>query len=244
MAIDDPILIREQLVDVVEFVKSYLPLDPVVIEAGGCDGTDSVQLAQSWPAARVYTFEPVPELFQQICEKTAALSNVKVYPLALADSTGTTTLYLSEYYLWPGHVSGSSSLLHPKEHIIYDQTVKFSRSTEVPMITLDAWAEKEGISRADFLWLDMQGCELHMLKKSALAKTAKAIYIEVMFIEAYRGQYLYDDVKKWMFENGFRLAATDFEEELIQENLLTKNKYFGNALFTSSVSTACPSYCS
>ncbi len=232
MATKEPALISEQLEDVVTFVKPYLPVDPIVIEAGGYDGTDSVKLAQSWPSARIYTFEPVPELFQEICKKTATLSNVKVYPLALADSTGITNFYLSEFSLYPGHVSGSSSILQPKEHIIYDHSVIFPRRTEVSMITLDTWAKNEGATRADFLWLDMQGYELHMLKNSSLAKAAKAIYIEVSFVEAYRGQYLYDDVKKWMFKNGFELAATDFNIGLIEEHLLTKDKYFGNALFT------------
>src|SRR5690348_5136801 len=44
-------------------VQRYLPPSPVVVDCGAHDGTDTAEMAQRWPSARLYAFEPVPELY-------------------------------------------------------------------------------------------------------------------------------------------------------------------------------------
>ena len=233
--------------EILQFVKPYLPPNPIIIEAGGCDGTDTVQLASFWPQGRLYTFEPVPELFQKIREKTSCFRNVILNPMALGDYEGQALFYLSEWPFVPGEVSGSSSLLPPKKHLIYDTYTTFPGRIEIEVTTFDAWALKEGIKKVDFLWLDMQGYEINMLQVSEIAKTAEAIWIEVEFDELYEGQYLYKDVQTWMNANGFRLVATDFDKTTLENNVkfatdfdetTLKNDFnvqaFGNALFVKN----------
>jgi FkbM family methyltransferase len=229
-----PIRVGENAEDVLSFVKPYLPNNPIIVEAGGRDGIDTIKMARFWPRSIVYTFEPVPELYEIISSKIKRFSRIKAYPLALAEKNGTSRFYLSEYWRSLGTVSGSSSLLQPKEHLIYDHSVIFPRSMKVETRKLDDWASENEISKIDFLWLDMQGYELNMLKASELGKKAKAIYIEVSFVEAYQGQYLYEDVKRWMHDHGFSLAAVDFDEDSIASELMKTNRYFGNAIFIRS----------
>jgi hypothetical protein len=56
------------------------------------------------------------------------------------------------------------------------------------------------------------------------------VYTEVEFVEVYEGQYLYEDIKSWMNANGFRLAATDFDETQIATEI-EHHRYWANALF-------------
>ena len=216
--------------EVLRTVKKYLPVDPVIVEAGACDGTDSLIIAKYWSQGRLYAFEPVPELFDKLKSRCKKRKNMTCLPLALSDRTGTATFYLATSDKNPGVTVGSSSLLPPAEHLDYDPHILFPTSIKVETVSLDEWARKQNVDHVDFFWLDMQGTELNMLKESGIARNAKAIYTEVEFVEAYRGQYLYPDVKRWMEENGFILVASDFNETRILKGD-RGHMWFGNALF-------------
>lgn len=209
---------RENAADVLNCVKAFLPENPVIVEAGAFDGNDSVKLSQFWPKGQIHSFEPIPQLFDRLVQKTFQYSNVKCYAEALSDQCGSATFYVSTYFDQWG---ASSSLLPPKDHLYLAPDVKFPKKIEVKTLTLDEWASLYGVESVDFLWLDMQGFELNMLKASELAKTAKAIYTEVELLEAYEGQYLYEDLTAWMEANGFQLIGTDFNN----------SDWYGNALF-------------
>ncbi len=212
---------------VLQFIKPFLPDNPVIIEAGSYNGEDTLQLAQFWPEGKVFAFEPVPELMEQTKRKTCFYPNISCFQKALSDRNGIATFYLSE---WGGKVAGSSSLLPPKEHLNCDPSVSFPGVLKIETTTLDEWAKHQNVENIDFLWLDMQGYELNMLKESKLALNASVIYTEVEFLEAYEGQYLYEDITSWMHSNGFQLIATDFDETQIDQEMQNR-RYWGNALF-------------
>jgi 2-O-methyltransferase len=203
------------------FCKKYLPENPNVIECGACEGFDTVSMSQIWPNGKIYSFEPVPYLFSELKNRTKNSSNVHIYELALGDFCGKSAFYLSKHL--NGSIAGSSSLLPPKEHLTRNTAVTFDDIIEVDVITLDKWASDNNVDHIDFMWLDMQGYELNMLKVSNLAKNAKVIYLEVEFAELYAGQYLYKDVLEWMIANNFELAAVDCD--------VNKKADFGNAIF-------------
>ena len=41
-------------------IGRFIPADPVVVEAGAHDGTNTFEMAEFWPIATIHTFEPVP----------------------------------------------------------------------------------------------------------------------------------------------------------------------------------------
>ncbi|MBS0605123.1 MAG: FkbM family methyltransferase [Verrucomicrobia bacterium] len=209
---------------VLNYAWNYLPPNPVIIDAGAYDGTDSLQMSQYWPNAQIHSFEPVPELFAHIKSLAAKNGNIHPYQVALSDQNGTATFYLSTLAHDPSRILGSSSLLPPKEHLIEDPWIQFPSILEVQTVTLDSWAETQKINHVDFLWLDMQGFELNMIKASKLAQNARAIWMEVEFTEVFEGQYQFKDIKDWMEANGFVLAACDFDIE-------NPEHYFGNVMF-------------
>jgi len=202
-------------------VKPYLPANPVILEAGAYNGKDSVRLSTEWPFGHVHTFEPVPELFQEVAHRIKPYPNITAYQLALADKVGEATFYLSEYSFKPGVPSESSSLLPPKEHLSRVSFVLFNNKINVATTTIDAWAEQNNINSIDFMWLDMQGYELPALKAAPkILASTKALLTEIEFVEAYEGQALYTELKAWLEDQGF---------EMIAQN--DQNGWFGDALF-------------
>jgi FkbM family methyltransferase len=188
-----------------EYLHRFLPPDPVVVEAGAHIGADTLALARLWPAGVVHAFEPVPELFAQLERRTRGLANVCRYPLALSGSTGTAEMHVSS-----GASDGSSSLLAPDGHLREHPDVAFSSRIVVPTDTLDDWAAREGIARVDFLWLDMQGHELNVLRTAPrVLATVRAIHTEVSLKPLYAGGPLYPELRAWLEERGFRVEREE-----------------------------------
>lgn len=183
-------------------IAPYLTDTPTILEAGACDGTDTVEFARRWPHAKIYAFEPVPELFAEVERHTSHLSQVRRYPIALSDRTGSATMHISEKN--GGH-RDSSSLLTPAEHLVEYPEIKFTDSVVVPTMTIADWAHGESVDKIDFMWLDMQGMELPTLKAAGpVLATTSAICMEVARRELYAGCAMYDEIISWMGAQGFR----------------------------------------
>ncbi|MBI2775487.1 FkbM family methyltransferase [Candidatus Dependentiae bacterium] len=203
------------------YVLQFMPTEPIIVEAGSFDGNDSVFLATRVPNAKVHSFEPVPELYKKVKIATQNFKNIFTYELALSDKNGEAIFHVSELTYQQGTASASSSLLPPNQYLLNTTPLVFPRKITVRTATLDTWAQENGISHVDLLWLDMQGYELNMLKGSPnILKTVKAILTEVEFVAGYEGQYLYEDVKNFLESEGFELKG-----------LNTAPKWYGDALF-------------
>jgi FkbM family methyltransferase len=198
-----------------KFFVQFLQKNPIILEAGAHKGKDTVEMAMLWSGGTIHAFEPVPVLFKKLKNNTRNLKNVHCYQLALGNKQGTEIMYLSS-----GASDGSSSLLPPKEHLNIFPTVYFDEQLQVTTITLDGWARSNNIYKIDFMWLDLQGMELNVLKSGKnILQTVTAIYTEVSSIEAYKDQTLYTDLKEWLKSNGFSI-----EREVV-------DKGGGNVLF-------------
>jgi FkbM family methyltransferase len=188
-----------------EYIARFLPAGPVVVEAGGFDGTDTLEMSRLWPAGRFHVFEPVPALYARLQKNTARRSNVRPYPLAVGDRCGTMKMFVSS-----GSSDASSSLLPPGTHVVDHPETKFDSQVEVPVTTIDAWANKHGVTRVDLFWLDLQGFELPALKGAeSILATASAVYSEVFLEEYYRGATQYADLKGWLISRGFRVEREE-----------------------------------
>ncbi len=180
-------------------IAQYLPTRPVVVEAGAHVGVDTAAMARAWRQAKIYAFEPVPGLYEQLELATARLPNVHRFQLALGDRVGPAQLHLSA-----GSSDGSSSLAAPKAVLTNHPDVVFDTKIDVQVTTLDAWASEHGVPRIDFLWLDVQGHELRILTASPrMLEGVSVIHAEVHLVEDYDGTPLYDDLRTWLSERGF-----------------------------------------
>ena len=187
------------------YIMLLLPEAPVIIDAGAHVGSDTIVMSRLWPQGTIHAFEPVPDVFQKLTDNTRDLPNVKRYPLALGPSVGTAEMFVSG-----GGSDASSSLLPPKEHLQINPHVLFPERITVPTRTLDAWVQENGAPAIDFLWLDMQGAELAMLKAAPRSlASVRLIHLEVSLVELYANNPLYSEVRAWLEAQGFRLEAEE-----------------------------------
>lgn len=199
-----------------KYLRKIIPKASVIIEAGAHVGVDTIEIAKLFPEAKIFAFEPVPQLYKKLVTNTSSFENVSTYQLALSNNNGTTKMFISG-----GASDGSSSLLRPSGHLIDHPDVKFKKTINVKCTTLYDWTKKEKIEFIDFLWLDMQGYEMAVLQKSVkLLKNTKYIYTEVSLKEVYKDAPLYPELKSWLEKKGFVVI----KELLIWDDM-------GNVLF-------------
>jgi len=197
--------------------KPYLPKNPVIIDCGAHMGTDSIELHKIFPGAYIHSFEPVPVIFDKLCQKTKPYKNIFTYNLALSNKDESTKMFVSS-----SGSDGSSSLLAPKTHLQDHPAVLFNEVIEINTKKLDTWAEEHNIDRVDFLWLDMQGFEYQMLFAShKILPTVKVIHTEVSLKETYEGVLIYPLFKKWLEEHGF----------IVIKEMIPEGTDMGNVVF-------------
>jgi FkbM family methyltransferase len=198
-----------------EHIAHSLPKNPIIVEAGGHTGRDAIQMARYWPDGHIHTFEPVPQLFNQLVKNCAPYRNITAYNYALSDASGTSTMNISS-----ASCDAVSSLLKPKLFLESRPDVTFIQEP-VHTITLDDWAQSYGIPQVDFLWLDLQGYELFALQSAKrLLSNVKAIHTEVSLTERYASNPLYHELKEWL----------EFQDFFVQTEALYRITW-GNVLF-------------
>jgi FkbM family methyltransferase len=198
--------------EMLSYVKSLLPSDPVILEAGGNNGEDTRRMKTVWPNAIVHVFEPLPSSFKKMIDNTKDLSSVFCYNAALTTYSGKTNFYIDI----PNNAA--SSIGYPVE---FNEDEFDKDPIEVPCTTINQWASINNVSKIDFLWLDMEGHELYALKYSSdVLKTVKAIFTEVNIVPVRKGSCLYVDLKNFLEAEGF-----------VEVFKKMANHRFGDALF-------------
>jgi len=184
-------------------LQSRFGSNPVIVEVGSFNGKDTLRLANSFPNAKVYGFEPVPELYSVAVRRCLKRSNVKILQLAVSNETGWTSINISG-----GTSRASSSILDPGPIGQHFRGIKFDEENKVSVATikLSDWITNTGLEKIDLLWIDVQGAEglvLHGLEDKL--HLVKMIYSEVNFEESYSGTILFDEVKDFLLARGFSL---------------------------------------
>jgi len=209
--------------ELLDLITPYLPSNPVMVEAGTFDGTDTLKLAAHWPQATIHAFEPVPEIFELLERATAHVPSIHRYNLALSNANGTATFHVSEKPNRPNQPFKAGSLHEPHERLEWT-SARYPRTITVPTMKVDDWAKQHSVDHIDFFWLDAQGHELAILQGAEEhLKNTRAIVTEVHFIDAYHGQPRYETIKEWLEERGFTQVAQDFTDQTTW--------FYGNALF-------------
>lgn len=126
-----------------------------------------------------------------------------VYEVALCDAPGVRMLYVAS------NRRMSSSLLRPKMHLKKYPRITFRSTVAVQADTLDNLVEREGLEGYDFLWVDVQGAELLVLKGGERTlERVKALVLEVNFCEMYEGCALVGELDAWLAVRGFERVMT------------------------------------
>jgi FkbM family methyltransferase len=166
--------------------------DPVIIEVGANCGQTTIELLKAMPGATIFAFEPDPRAIAKFREAIVK-PNVHLYECAIGAVNGKISFHQSsgaehaaEYREgW----DQSGSIRRPKSHLKVWPWVRFEKEITVPIMTLDAWSEQHQISKADFVWADVQGAESDLVEgASRFLRSSRYFYTEYSNDEWYEGQ--------------------------------------------------------
>jgi FkbM family methyltransferase len=207
----------------IDHLKPFLPSDPVILEAGGHEGEDTIEFAKNWPMGSIFTFEPNPRAYRELLNRCAGYPQIHPFPLALDITGGTKTFYLCQGPEHSPEKEGGSSLLPSSPYMIYH----FQGDTiTVESITLDSWCEAERIDRIDFMWLDLEGKELDVLKSGPnILNTTNIIYTETNLQEFRINCCTFTQLKKYLEDNDFILVAHWYIKDWQGDALFIKRKH-------------------
>lgn len=127
----------------------------VIFEVGGNIGEDLEQYVWRFPAAKIYSFEPVPELFQQLQNKFYTNANVKVTQVGVSNMDHTAT-----FTVGGNHGEGSS---HTNTSAYGQQITVQLRDAHALLDEVRTWTGKV----PDVVSINCEGCEYDVLSRMA-----------------------------------------------------------------------------
>lgn len=169
-----------------------------IIDVGAHRGEFARAARQSWPRARIYSFEPQHDAFVELQRVISTLRNARAFNLAIGDSTGTAVIRRNLY-------SPSSSLLPLGAlHRAHFPNAREAHEESVNVTTLDAILSDLDLRDDLLLKIDTQGYEDRVLAGGrTTVPQCRYVLVEASFRPLYVGQALFDDLYKRLRNLGF-----------------------------------------
>ncbi|MBS0628657.1 MAG: FkbM family methyltransferase [Verrucomicrobia bacterium] len=211
-----------------EIIGKIIPSDPVIFEAGGHYGDDTVRFALHWPLATIISFEANPHAYEKFLETTSRFPNIHGYNLAVNTYNGVALLHVCHGSHGDNPVfEGASSLLEASKYMEKNYQ---GPKVRVPCVILDDWCKSNAVDHIDFMWLDLEGLELQTLISSPkVLGTVKVIYTETNFQSFRKGMTQYSDLKTFLEKSGFRLLAHWYAKDFQGNAIFVRNELYDKA---------------
>jgi FkbM family methyltransferase len=196
--------------------------DPVILEIGCNDGTDTRQFLRLFDAVKIYVFEPEPRAVASF-RRNVQDDRVTLFEMAISDVDGTIDFHPSggsPSPEWnaakPDGWDFSGSIKRPKTHLTLHPWCEFSDAVAVRSMTLDTWCAQHRVGDIDFIWADVQGAEEEVIRggQRALQRT-RYFYTEYSNEELYQGQINLTDIERLLPD--FKIVGR-FANDVLFEN--------------------------
>jgi FkbM family methyltransferase len=205
--LDDPVLLAVKRAGVT--INHVLPLMapwirslPVktIFDIGANTGQFAVAAAQIYPQAKMFSFEPLPDCYDQLICRLKKIPGAQAFNMGLGTDSGElefsrSSASVSSSFL-PMANAHKEAFPHSKDQV----------PVKVRVERLDTVAAGLELVDPILIKIDVQGYEDRVLKGGEeLVRRARWIIVEVSFVQLYQGQPLFDDVYRWLWERGYRL---------------------------------------
>lgn len=143
------------------------------VDVGANVGSRALHFASGMSTPRGLLYEPSPETVGELMRAVALIPGLTVVPKAASDTTGTATLFAEprtgeRSSLVPGHSAGPTS------------------SILIETVRLDEDLAERGVTSLDFLKIDAEGYDLHVLRGAhGLLKSQRVPVIQFEYNEAW-----------------------------------------------------------
>ncbi|WP_197022478.1 FkbM family methyltransferase [Saccharomonospora piscinae] len=182
----------------------------VCVDVGSAAGLYSQALSQSaGPTGWVHSIEPVTfsHPFWTRVLGTRSRDNITHHPLALGAEPGREAIRVPftrrgpatsrAFLAWKSQSLGSTSEFLDHVDMLVD------------VETLDGLCAREGLRRVDFLKIDVEGGELHVLQggQRTVETHLPTMLLEIEKRHTDRYEYSPDEVRDWLVSRGYRMYA-------------------------------------
>ena len=178
-----------------------------VLDIGADVGQTALDFAETFSEACIYSLEPDPDSFRELCANTRHESRIHPIRVAAGERLGQATLFRNRF-------SQTNSLLEvdadSRRYLVSESFVEPLGAATVSLTTIDNFCQERSIAKLDLLKTDTQGNELRVLEGAAgmLAEHRIAlIYLEVCFVPFYKDQALFSELYDHLFNLGYRLVG-------------------------------------
>jgi len=194
---DPQIIGYDPFVDMQHFLKEEKK--PLIFDVGANIGQSVDRFRDAFPKATIHSFEPSPTAYEKLKLHCKGLPDVTAWNYGVGASNTTLTLLENNH-------SVMSSFLQPHKGC----HGKIIKSTDVKVITLDAFSEEQNIKFIQILKSDTQGYDLEVFKGAGRLMSENRIgliYFEFTFSEMYKDLPSFYDVFRYLSDNNFVLVS-------------------------------------
>jgi FkbM family methyltransferase len=205
-------------------LKCHQPYFETILDVGANAGQFALAAALHFPEAKIYSFEPLPDVFNQLLENTRMKHNIKAFNCALGNRNGRIPFFRNEYT----RLSSSLKIHEKNNHLRYNQDL--TSLTEVELVKLDDFVTLLDMKSPSLLKIDVQGMEMDVLNGCInLLPRIDFIVCEAALVQLYDNQPLFDDIHCLVRSNGYELVAPLFINKgkggrVIEVDLLYRTK--------------------
>ena len=197
--------------------------DPIILEIGANNGTDTIDFLNTFKYGRFFCFEPDPRALAQWMQNVKD-PRAQVFNIAISDQIG--SIQFNQSSGWPpdwekpspdAEWNMSGSIKKPKNHIPIHPWCLFDKKIMVNTITLDEWVENVGVKEIDFAWIDVQGAEFEVITggRNTFDNKLRYVYTEYSNDEQYEGQLNKEGLLKMLPNYS---VVKDFGEDILLRN--------------------------
>jgi FkbM family methyltransferase len=200
----------------------------VCLDAGAATGLYTLALSRlAGPSGQVHAVEPLSlaHALSRRVLRAACGPNVSYYALALGAEAGSGVM--SVPFRRRGPVTGRSFLAGRFSGL--GANAEFARHEEVAVEvdTIDALVPRAGITRLDFIKIDVEGAELQVLQggEHSIGKFRPAMLIEIEARHTARYQHTAGEVAGWILPRGYRMYAWQHSWQEVSEISASQRNY-------------------
>lgn len=196
----------------------------IVFDIGASDGGFSKKIRKLFPSAKIYSFEALPDIFQNLTNNFIDDELHFSYNIALNNYNGKTTFYRCES-------TGSSSILEMSNlhKEAYPHTKKNTAIT-LNCFRLDDFIKEKKICLDNnvLIKIDVQGAEKLVFEGATdLLKKAQLIFTEINFNSVYKENVLFNDLSNFLSNKGFKVEGVEnVSQSIVDGTFLQADAYF------------------
>ncbi len=176
-----------------------------IIDIGAHVGRFTLEISRILPDAKIYSFEPIKEVYEESLRNCRNINNFQGFNIALGNFNGNAKIHRNKYL-------PSSSMLGIED--LHIEAFPFTREThdeEIVVRKFDDVVIEEDLQLDPeiLIKLDVQGYEDKVIRGGIdIFKKARVIMTEVSYYELYKGQAQFDEVYDQLRNMGFKYKGS------------------------------------